>query len=423
MNHGTTGSAPIEIASPLKRIMKRSHPVDVRVASDKHFLFQSDLIPIIADRHYHATTQVVGISGQKYSAYFTVVVLDANAKELSRRIQWLNDFSHNPKTYSVTLKAPPNARFAIVGYRVNMEGARRSPCEFRLEHPAKIKLNQVHDSKVTETPDWTIAPEVFEVEVYGVEFLFHDPPAQAGGSYYWRELLVGNVYEHSVVAYLAELKKRYESLRFVDAGAHYGFFTLYMSKMIGDSGNIYSFEPNWNYFQVLSRNVDTNHLTNVKLYQIALSDKKGKAMLETSRIFRRAGLTLEKRRMRALIPDESPKEGSVDTIPFDLLDEQEKIQPNIVKIDVHGAEGNIIHGMKDSLKHSVEHLFCELHDEMSDGYTAKSIVDMLQDADMEVFEFQGFREKNGEFIEIPSNLFDSPDNRMLYARKQVSKRI
>ena len=412
-------SNPNWFVSLLERLT-HSNRIVAKVTSDETFLLHSEPIPIIAGEYYRATTTVKGLRGNKYSACFTIAMADAEGREVNHRIQWLNDFSHTDKQYSVTVKAPLNARYAVVGYRVNVEGT-ASECEYRFMQPERIKLQHIHDSNVTETPDWSIAPDEYEMDINGVRVLFHDPPIQIVGSPYWRDYFVGNPYEYSVIRYLGELAKQYDSVRFVDAGAHYGYFTLYMGKILETAGAVYSFEPNTNYFQTLTRNVLMNRLTNAHLYPIALSDRKGKAILETSQAYRKMGLTLENRRMRSLDSPEGPKEGSVDAISFDELNRTEKILPNIVKVDVHGAEGNVIHGMKESLKHSVDHLFCELHAEMSDGYTAQSIVNALVDAGMEVFEFHNFRSREGKFIQIPTDLFDSPNNRMLYARKPTTE--
>jgi hypothetical protein len=54
---------------------------------------------------------------------------------------------------------------------------------------------------------------------------------------------------------------------------------------------------------------------------------------------------------------------------------------------------------------------------MCNGYNAKDIVEMLQDAGMETLEFRGFRTPNGRFTKIPKDLFSLPHDRMIYAKK------
>ena len=53
--------------------------------------------------------------------------------------------------------------------------------------------------------------------------------------------------------------------------------------------------------------------------------------------------------------------GNVRVMPFDDVCEEQGIRPDVVKIDVFGAEGDVLRGMKKALRNGVSHLFCELH--------------------------------------------------------------
>jgi len=50
-------------------------------------------------------------------------MLDKNKKEILRRIRWLNKISDKPTEYTLCVEAPSDARFAIIGYRINIEEA------------------------------------------------------------------------------------------------------------------------------------------------------------------------------------------------------------------------------------------------------------------------------------------------------------
>lgn len=270
-----------------------------------------------------------------------------------------------------------------------------------------------------------ILGETFAMDLDGVKILFYDPTRGRGRAlsytsvYGAAKFLRRPLYEHSVVTHLKQIVKQCESITFLDVGAHYGYYTAYMSKLGGPSSKIHSFEPNSDYYNILSANVKLNGLQNVVLHRVALSDKKGIATLEMSEMYKSLGLFLERRKMRTLGPMNSLSysENSIDAVPFDELAQAEGISPNIVKIDVHGAEGNVINGMKKNLERCVFHLYCELHGEMCDGYTARDILNMLQDAGMETFEFRGFWTRHGRLARISDDLFSKPQGRMIYARK------
>ena len=58
----------------------------------------------------------------------------------------------------------------------------------------------------------------------------------------------------------------------IDVGAFIGTHTLAFASQVGAHGQVYSFEPQPDHFQLLQRNVAENGLTNVKLFSLGLSD-------------------------------------------------------------------------------------------------------------------------------------------------------
>lgn len=63
----------------------------------------------------------------------------------------------------------------------------------------------------------------------------------------------------------------------VDAGAHVGFFTLQMAKLLGRSGRVYAFEPDPENFSILKENVKDT--ANIVAEAAALTDGPGEATL------------------------------------------------------------------------------------------------------------------------------------------------
>ena len=269
-----------------------------------------------------------------------------------------------------------------------------------------------------------IRKDIIEGNLNGVRLIFYNPRdphlLNLSPETYGASPFIKPYYEHSVIMHLGQIVKQYTSPTFLDVGAHYGYFTIYMSKLGGASSKVFSFEPNSEYYEILSTNVRLNKLQNVFLHKLALSDKNGTITMETSQRFRSIGFQQSRRKMKLLGPLDSSSEEPVRAVPFDELAETLGISPNIVKIDVHGAEGNVVTGMKNTLRKHVDHLYCEVHNELTNGYTARDIVKVLQDAGMETFEFRRFRTQNGKFTKIPEDLFlesKKERNRMIYARK------
>lgn len=66
----------------------------------------------------------------------------------------------------------------------------------------------------------------------------------------------------------------------IDSGANIGMATLYY-KWLYPNATIYAFEPDPETFKILHKNISQNDLKDVLLFNVALTDKKGKVDLNT----------------------------------------------------------------------------------------------------------------------------------------------
>lgn len=65
-----------------------------------------------------------------------------------------------------------------------------------------------------------------------------------------------------------------------DVGANFGYHTLFLSKFVGDQGEVYSVEPIPLTFEILSNGVRKLPLMNVRLFNCGISDKEGSGIME-----------------------------------------------------------------------------------------------------------------------------------------------
>lgn len=66
---------------------------------------------------------------------------------------------------------------------------------------------------------------------------------------------------------------------FVDVGANAGAFSLAAAKLVGNSGCVLAFEPGPNCFQLLCDSVERNKLGNLHVFDVALTNQIGEAVL------------------------------------------------------------------------------------------------------------------------------------------------
>lgn len=62
---------------------------------------------------------------------------------------------------------------------------------------------------------------------------------------------------------------------FVDVGANYGWLSLWAAQIVGPSGRVHAFEPQPQVVELLRRSIADNHLAQVIVHSIALSDTEG----------------------------------------------------------------------------------------------------------------------------------------------------
>lgn len=150
------------------------------------------------------------------------------------------------------------------------------------------------------------------------------------------------------------LMKKYVAMGMVayDLGAYHGYFTLVLSRLVGEKGFVYSFEPAKENFEHLRKLVTFNKLSNVKLHQKAIGEKDGKAYLKFD----------ESYPMGSCISNAPVGNYKVDIISLDsfILKNLNK-KPDIVKMDIEGFEFKALKGMDKiiNLYHPI--LFIDIH--------------------------------------------------------------
>jgi len=144
----------------------------------------------------------------------------------------------------------------------------------------------------------------------------------------------------------------------LDIGANVGFHTLSLSRLVSASGNVFSFEPVPETVRRLKANLELNGIFNVKVYQLAAFDRN---MLIAIRVpedgsnHLMASIHWHKN-------DATAKRIEVQGVVVDDIAEISRVHVSFVKIDVEGAEGDVIKGLTKLINRDRPVIFMECSD-------------------------------------------------------------
>jgi len=131
---------------------------------------------------------------------------------------------------------------------------------------------------------------------------------------------------------------------FIDVGAHVGYCSLLASRAVGAEGKVIAVEPNPPTIARLERNIRLNHADNIVVRKVASTDA------ETTLRFFQAGVENTGRSSVNQNHARGGSEISVAGVPLDRMVQSLGLsRVDLVKIDVEGAEMQVLAGMTDIL--------------------------------------------------------------------------
>ncbi len=155
-------------------------------------------------------------------------------------------------------------------------------------------------------------------------------------------------------------------MNFVDIGAHFGFFSLLGSFLVGEQGRVLSFEPTPRTFQQLTRN--TAERRNVTLHNCAAFNQETQltlrdfgleysafnsafGMREDDSLPQRAGVEFQARARKA----------------DDVIRESRLTKVDLIKIDAESSELQVLQGLTETLRRDRPRIILETGDFGLDG--------------------------------------------------------
>jgi FkbM family methyltransferase len=165
----------------------------------------------------------------------------------------------------------------------------------------------------------------------------------------------------------------------VDVGAHYGRYTLIAAKRIGPKGKVIAIEADPKNFDMLNKNIKLNELSKENVIALNYAASSIKSTVKLSIPDKKPGQTI----YSSIISNRAPTEKfiEVNANTLDNLLQENKIpveQVNWIKIDVEGAELEVLKGANDIFSKSKDiSLLIEIHNIENGKTLYEPIMDLL----------------------------------------------
>ena len=176
-----------------------------------------------------------------------------------------------------------------------------------------------------------------------------------------------------------------------DVGAHFGYFSLLASDLVGDSGAVHNFEPTPSTFELLKSNLAARpncHPQNIALYREETTLKFNDYGLQSAAFNSVRSDRLDELSKAKLAP---PKHYEVRATSIDRYVETSGARPDFIKLDAEGAEMDILVGAQRTLAEVRPTLTLEVGDYRADIPISGDTVRHLTEREYVALEQQGTR--------------------------------
>lgn len=163
-----------------------------------------------------------------------------------------------------------------------------------------------------------------------------------------------------------------------DVGAHIGYVTLYLARVVGPTGRVVAFEPLPANRERLRENLRLNGAPAwVQLVPAAVGEASGTQLFRPS-ASASMGMLLGSAQQHEMAQTDI----QVQVLALDEFAAGPELSPDLVKMDIEGGELAALRGMRRLLRQAGPIVLLELHD--AQGANAKNVLDEFREAGYEV---------------------------------------
>lgn len=161
----------------------------------------------------------------------------------------------------------------------------------------------------------------------------------------------------------------------IDVGAHIGYLSLHLARLVTEKGKVYSFEPDLRAAVNLDRSIAASEMNWIHAFRLALTAESGDLEFFLARGLGSSTAVKASEHLDVTAT-------VVPGVPLDQLIEEGKVVDKIrlIKMDIEGFEIEAICGMKELIKRSRPILIVEVNEERlaAQGESAERLVQLLE---------------------------------------------
>lgn len=224
-------------------------------------------------------------------------------------------------------------RFAVG--RSTLRAVLLSPVRGYLRHFPILAGKRAVWKHIAEHLYWLEPPRIEAKTFFGAKLLLDGRDSFGRLTYYF------HIWEPTLTAWINDHLREHDC--FIDVGANVGYFSLLSSSLVGASGVVVAVEALPGTFELLKHNLSLNRIENVRPLNVAAWDKEEQLTIyhPAERI---TGVTTAMRREAQFRNLQS--ETKVQAAPLSSLLRKNEIEAaRIIKIDVEGAERQVVRGL------------------------------------------------------------------------------
>jgi FkbM family methyltransferase len=174
-----------------------------------------------------------------------------------------------------------------------------------------------------------------------------------------------NIYEYEKVQWFHSFLE--PGMTVLDIGANKGYFSLLSARLMNDEGTVHSFEPEVENCKWLRESIEANGYTCISVFEVAAFSDHTKRLLHYG----------HKSGHHSIVTDKGLGECNVFTRTLDsLIPDQQYNRVDIIKIDVEGAEQEVLEGAREMIAQFSPILFIDIHENVERD-TFFDLVDQL----------------------------------------------